>query len=140
MDKGLRDYRKKITIRLKNWRAELKNASPDERKQIVKKVEAAEAYHLIKIQDFQHERLIHLLVTFFFGFLFLFSLVILFTAQVIALQSIAFLDLALSAILFVTELFYIRYYYILENGVQGLYLLTDDFISLTSASPLDGDE
>lgn len=140
MDKGLRKYRKKTTTKLKNWQHALKNASPDQREHLVKIIESAQAYHLIKVLDFQHERLVHLLVTLFFGFLFLFSVSALFAIQSLGLQdsqTLTYLAGALSGILLLTELMYIRYYYVLENGVQSLYILTDDFISLTSPSPLD---
>ena len=71
-------------------------------------------YHRTRVQEFQHERLIHLLVTFFFAGLFLASLA--------AFLATAAMGLAL--ILFVLELAYIRHYYQLENGVQRLYELT----------------
>ncbi len=79
-------------------------------------------YHVKRVRDFQHERLIHLLVTFFFSFLFLSSCV--------ALMSLASMLLfwpltALMLILCILEIAYIRHYYQLENGVQSLYELTE---------------
>jgi hypothetical protein len=69
---------------------------------------------LVQIGFFQHERLIHLIVTITFALLafltFFFSL---------TLQSIGiYLLLALLLVLLIP---YIRHYYILENGVQKLY-------------------
>lgn len=68
--------------------------------------------HLIKISLFQHERLIHLLVTLFYVILmllfFLFSL-----------ASIWFWVIAFILVIFV--LFYVVHYFRLENGVQYLY-------------------
>lgn len=79
------------------------------------------AYHTTRLRDFQHERLIHLLVTFFFAFLFLGSLIALFVPP----PPQTFWPLALlTSILFVLELAYIRHYYLLENSVQSLYLAT----------------
>ena len=73
-------------------------------------------YHRTRVQEFQHERLIHLLVTFFFAGLFLASL-----AAGLAMNCLLG---RLALILFVLELAYIRHYYQLENGVQRLYELT----------------
>lgn len=89
--------------------------SDHERKQLLK-------YHIRRVRDFQHERLIHLLVTFFFAFL----LIGTFVAWLALPFSPLFWPLSfLLAILFVLELAYIRHYYQLENGVQSLYELTE---------------
>ena len=79
-------------------------------------------YHRTRVQEFQHERLIHLLVTFFFAGLFLALAAFLATAAM-GLAMNCLLGL-LALILFVLELAYIRHYYQLENGVQRLYELT----------------
>ncbi len=73
-------------------------------------------FHRVQIGFFQHERLIHLLVTLFFGLIFLGSVMM----QLI-LNSLGFL--ITSAILLVMLGFYIGHYFILENGVQKLYQL-----------------
>lgn len=79
-------------------------------------------YHNRRVRDFQHERLIHLLVTFFFAFLLLVSLAfLLFTP----LPELFWPLTALCLILLVLEIAYIWHYYKLENGVQSLYELTD---------------
>lgn len=75
--------------------------------------------HITKISFFQHERLIHLLVTFFFGLIFFLSVVL-----GLLLESLGFY--ALSAILAVLLIFYIRHYFFLENGVQKLYRLSEE--------------
>lgn len=72
--------------------------------------------HLIKIQFFQHERLIHLLVTLFYALIFL-----IFTA----LGFVHFIFLFVAFILFIFLLFYIVHYFRLENGVQYLYIQYD---------------
>ena len=80
-------------------------------------------YHRTRVQEFQHERLIHLLVTFFFAGLFLASLAAFLATAAMGLAMNCLLGL-LTLILFVLELAYIRHYYQLENGVQRLYELT----------------
>ena len=80
-------------------------------------------YHRTRVQEFQHERLIHLLVTFFFAGLFLASLAVFLATAAMGLAMNCLLGL-LTLILFVLELAYIRHYYQLENGVQRLYELT----------------
>ena len=80
-------------------------------------------YHRTRVQEFQHERLIHLLVTFFFAGLFLASLAAFLATAAMGLAMNCLLGL-LALILFVLELAYIRHYSQLENGVQRLYELT----------------
>ena len=69
---------------------------------------------LIKIKFFQHERLIHLIVTSFVGI----------CAVLFLLGSLAFENIGLIILFIITFLLfvpYIFYYYTLENGVQKLY-------------------
>ena len=68
--------------------------------------------HLIKIEFFQHERLIHLLVTLFYG-------VFLFLAVIISLKVWLFLIILYLALIIL--IFYVRHYFFLENHVQYLY-------------------
>lgn len=68
--------------------------------------------HLIKISFFQHERLIHLLVTLFYAFIFLIFL---------GLGFIHFIFYIISLIIMVFLICYIIHYFKLENGVQYLY-------------------
>ena len=68
--------------------------------------------HLIKINFFQHERLVHLLVTLFYAIIFLIFM---------ALGFIHYLFFIIDAILFVFLICYIIHYFHLENGVQYLY-------------------
>ena len=76
-------------------------------------------YHLIRIKFMQHERLIHLLVTLAFG-LFMFILLL-------AAPSAGWHGAAIPAILIlILVVYYIFHYYLLENGVQRWYLLTDE--------------
>ena len=73
---------------------------------------------LIKISFFQHERLIHLLVTIFVGIL-----ACLFLLSFLALEN--FFLLILFLFLLVLFIPYILHYYFLENNVQKLYKLYD---------------
>ena len=68
--------------------------------------------HLIKIGFFQHERLIHLLVTLFYAILFL-----LFAA----LGFLHYTFFIIAIILLIFLICYILHYFHLENGVQYLY-------------------
>ncbi len=68
--------------------------------------------HLIKIQFFQHERLIHLLVT-------LFYCVFMLIFMGLGVIFIGFFIIGLILLIFV--LCYIVHYFHLENGVQYLY-------------------
>ena len=76
-------------------------------------------YHYIKIKNYQHERLIHLLVTITFALLTFFSLYFLVTVPSIAIGILFIIFLIMLA-------FYIKHYYFLENNVQKLYKIYDD--------------
>ena len=86
-------------------------------------------YHEKMTTQFQHERLIHLIVTLFFA---LFMIIFFIAFGVLEI----FLPLddwgvliasgvgAIDAILLIVTLFYVRHYYKLENGVQELEEIT----------------
>lgn len=76
---------------------------------------------LVQIQFFQHERLIHLIVTVLFALLAVLSILANLMIQEIAV-------LALSLMFFVLLIPYIRHYYILENSVQKLYEYYDKIL------------
>jgi len=94
--------------------------------------EETRKYHEMMLQQFQHERLVHLIVTMFFA---LFT--ILFFAMYIILAINAPRDIwgqlmtngcgVISAVLVIVLVFYIRHYYLLENGVQKLEEITKRF-------------
>jgi hypothetical protein len=85
------------------------------------------ARHLAQTAAFCHERLIHLLVTFFFAFLFVVAIV-----GTLILPDIPLY--VLDGILLITLLFYIRHYYFLENHTQKLYIVTERLFRLKSAN------
>ncbi len=86
-------------------------------------------YHKAMLQQFQHERLIHLIVTLFFA-LFMIIFFVFFGALEIWLPSNQYSSLItggigiIDAIFLVITLFYVRHYYQLENGVQKLEEIT----------------
>ena len=72
---------------------------------------------MVKIKFFQHERLIHLIVTMFFA---LFTIILIY----FSFSNAAFSLIALALIVLLG--FYIKHYYFLENSVQYLYKLYDN--------------
>lgn len=108
MEKRLKDYLQ--------YMEELKidELTEDERKSMVAKM-------LVQIQFFQHERLIHLIVTVTFALLTVLSIFAFLVLTQIGL-------LVLSALLIILLVPYIRHYYILENGVQKLYTYYDRLV------------
>lgn len=69
-----------------------------------------------QIRIFQHERLVHLLITLFFGLIFFGSIVVELFLLNVGL-------LIISIILLIMLPFYVWHYFVLENGVQKLYQL-----------------
>lgn len=74
--------------------------------------EAIVSDHLIKIQFFQHERLVHLFVTLFYG---IFTFLSFFIVAAVPYFAI------ISLILVVFLVAYVYHYFFLENNVQYLY-------------------
>ncbi len=75
--------------------------------------------HLIQVGFFQHERLIHLIVTVVFAILTLLSFAILLLTT--------FLPVMALCVLFLVLLIpYIGHYYLLENEVQKMYIQYDE--------------
>lgn len=79
--------------------------------------------HLIQIQFFQHERFIHLIVTFLFTIITIAC--VLFTVAKINLAIIILT--CLSLILLIP---YVKHYYLLENNVQKMYEQYDKMVEL----------
>ncbi|MDR2373248.1 MAG: hypothetical protein LBD77_03955 [Bifidobacteriaceae bacterium] len=85
-------------------------------------------FHDAQTRNYQHERLIHLLVTLFFGALTALALTGLALYLAWCAQPDAWILgglIALSAVLIGLEAAYIGHYYHLENNVQALYGLTE---------------
>ncbi|MBP9997431.1 MAG: hypothetical protein KBT19_09250 [Lachnospiraceae bacterium] len=77
--------------------------------------------HLIQIGFFQHERLIHLLVTLTFAILTVASVLTIIVTQYYPLA-------ALTVLLMILLIPYISHYYLLENEVQKMYAQYDEII------------
>ena len=80
------------------------------------------ARHLVKIQFYQHERLIHLIVTALFA-----VMEVICVATLLATSNLW--SLALMVMILVLLVPYIGHYYFLENSVQELYLIYDVILS-----------
>lgn len=100
--------------KLKNYVLYLEALLADRSK--IKDIEKLKRDVLTEIGFWQHERLIHLLVTILFSLLLMSMIIVSFFY--ITLQSLALLVLLLCL-----EVPYIRHYYILENNTQKLYRL-----------------
>ena len=82
--------------------------------------------HLVQVAFFQHERLIHLIVTVLFAVLEIMS--ILGTVILSALEKGNIALAIMTVLLLVLLIPYIRHYYILENEVQKMYTQYDELL------------
>lgn len=76
---------------------------------------------LVQIGFFQHERLIHLIVTVLFALLTIFTI----SCSCFLENSYGMLFLLLCVLCLILLVPYIHHYYVLENGVQKLYEIYD---------------
>ena len=83
--------------------------------------EAVLQEHLVQVSFFQHERLIHLIVTVTFAILTMIALAIYCIAEYMPM-------LALIVLLLVLLIPYIGHYYTLENEVQKMYQQYDEIL------------
>lgn len=111
MEQRLKKYLEKIETKLNDLKVRKNTLSHGQ-------VETEKKELLTQIQFFQHERLIHLMVTFLFAII----TIITFVAVLLTLSIWA---VALLTLLLVLLIPYIRHYYILENGTQKLYRYYD---------------
>jgi len=126
MDKKLINHKKYVEEEIKKSKLGLKNSSSKtETSSIINNLKLLNKYNNEMIRNFQHERFIHLIVTFFFAFLLIGSIVLLFSIslnpEICSYSLLCILSTIISLILLVTELFYIRHYYLLENNTEKLY-------------------
>lgn len=105
MGKRLKDYLEKME------KLDMKTLTEEEKSRAMKDL-------LIQIGFFQHERLIHLIVTVIFALLTMLSIL-----GAALLQQISMF--LLTVLFFVLLVPYIMHYYLLENGVQKLYTYYD---------------
>lgn len=83
--------------------------------------------HLTQIGFFQHERLIHLIVTVIFALVEMLSLIM-------TIMSDELFPIILTILILVLLLPYIRHYYILENEVQKMYAQYDRISQLQNCN------
>lgn len=121
MEQRILQYRKQID----EWLAEVEqsvqaqsrddgNAEQITQKLIQDKLEE----HLVQVGFFQHERLIHLIVTVTFALLEMLAIVL-------SVISDSLFTLLLPVVILILLIPYIRHYYILENEVQKMYVQYD---------------
>ena len=112
MEKKIKEYEKYIARKAADEMSEAERAKLAD-------------FHRETMENFQHERLIHLLVTLFFA---LFAIVSLFVAAWMISVYGLIIEMVplytLTLILLVLTGFYVRHYYFLENHIQGLYKYT----------------
>lgn len=82
--------------------------------------------HLVQVGFFQHERLIHLIVTVTFALLEMLAIVL-------SVISDSLFTLLLPVVILILLIPYIRHYYILENEVQKMYVQYDRMRRLQQA-------
>lgn len=126
MDKDLKKYKQFIENEIDNINREVASAKgKSDKDSINKRITELSNYHNNTIRNFQHERFIHLIVTFFFAGLLLLSLAVSMSFVMFPMsdnvQTILNLSLCVSLILLIVEACYIRHYYLLENNTQLLY-------------------
>jgi len=111
--------------RLKNYLAYMEKLTAQEEELRGRDVAGIIRDLLVQIQFFQHERLIHLIVTVVFAIL---TILVFLGCMLISRQEL----FVLVALLLVLLAPYIRHYYILENGVQKLYGYYDSLTEICS--------
>ena len=109
MGKRIKDY---VAIMLKV--ASEKDAIKRNKDEILREM-------LVQIGFFQHERLIHLIVTVLFAFLTIFTV----ACSCFLDSSYGMMFLLLCVLCLILLVPYIHHYYVLENGVQKLYEIYD---------------
>lgn len=95
-------------------------------KSSIKDVEKLKKELLVQIGFWQHERLIHLMVTILFAAL-------LMTMIVLSFFYVTVPTLLLTLMFLVLVIPYIRHYYILENGVQQLYRFYEEIAKINDS-------
>lgn len=106
MEQRIKEYEQFITEAMRR---------PGERQKLA-------AYHREMVANFQHERLIHLIIMLFFVVLAISSVIVTLLMSFVCMDIVVLVPLyILTGILFILSLCYIRHYYFLENHIQRLY-------------------
>ena len=121
MEQRILQYRKQIDEWLAEMEQSIKTQSQEggNAEQITQKlIQDKLEEHLVQVGFFQHERLIHLIVTVTFALLEMLAIVL-------SVISDSLFTLLLPVVILILLIPYIRHYYILENEVQKMYVLYD---------------
>ena len=89
----------------------------------IEKIDDVIKEHLLKIQFYQHERLIHFLVTMLFT-------ILSFASLIYTINNVSLGFVILTALLLCLEVPYIFHYYFLENSVQHMYEQHDALVRI----------
>ena len=126
MEQRILQYRKQIDEWLAEMEQSIKTQSQEggNAEQITQKlIQDKLEEHLVQVGFFQHERLIHLIVTVTFALLEMLAIVL-------SVISDSLFTLLLPVVILILLIPYIRHYYILEIEVQKLYVQYDRMRSL----------
>lgn len=118
MGERLKNYLKKMQELTDSLAKETEKMSADREEELRYRLEKEKAELLIQIGFFQHERLIHLIVTVLFALMTILVFILGMTEFSLWTGGLLLLLLALL-------IPYIRHYYLLENGTQKLYQYYD---------------
>lgn len=126
MEQRILQYRKQIDEWLAEMEQSIKTQSQEggNAEQITQELVRDKLQeHLVQVGFFQHERLIHLIVTVTFALLEMLAIVL-------SVISDSLFTLLLPIVILILLIPYIRHYYILENEVQKMYVQYDRMRSL----------
>lgn len=118
MEERLKHYLKRTEHVTEELEKEYREGAPEDGKGGCDRIRKEKQELLVQIEFFQHERLVHLLVTVLFALL----------TMIVFIQAVTAFSLwsgVLLLSLLVLLVPYIRHYYILENGTQKLYQYYD---------------
>ena len=121
MEQRILQYRKQIDEWLAEMEQSIKTQSQEggNAEQITQKlIQDKLEEHLVQVGFFQHDRLIHLIVTVTFALLEMLAIVL-------SVISDSLFTLLLPVVILILLIPYIRHYYILENEVQKMYVQYD---------------
>ncbi len=125
MDKRLKEY-----IRYIDYESDKLSQTKDKGDEYYHKLKRIAAHHRLAVKNFQHERLVHLFVTLFFGGAFI-TIFLFYLGQQDMPQVLHTPLVIIIGMLGITTVFYIHHYYRLENGVQRLYQYSKKLFELS---------
>lgn len=118
MEQRILQYRKNIDEWLERHETQTVAEDASVRSRQLAETDDRIAQHLVQIGFFQHERLIHLIVTVTFALLEILAIIL-------SVLGDSLFSLLLPLVILILLIPYIRHYYILENEVQKMYVQYD---------------